>query len=430
MRNMAMSVDARQRAARPAIGPSDRAGPQVLGPRTRPTSPVRRRGYWRYAMTVLPTGTSCARSAPRCSRSPRACRSARCCRRSSPSARRLLDAAYAALGVPGRRTARSPSSSPTAQRRAVAGDRPAAAPARPARRDAARPDPVRLADIRQHPRFGWWPAAHPEMTDFLGMPIVDGDEILGELFLANKDGTRRAGFTDDDEELLAPARRARRDRPGQRPAVRAQPRTVHLEERNRIARELHDAVTQKLFSLRLTAEAAATLVDRDPARAVGRAGHGAPARRRRDRRAAGDRGRAAPGRPGRRRPGSALRKQAELLDRVHEPRGRASPAWRCRGWPATGRRRCTGSPRRRCTTRCGTAGRAGRRHGRRRGPDGSCWRSSDDGAGFDTAAAARRPPARPGLDARTRPRVGGRLTRDSAPGAGHHRAAGGADPMG
>ena len=41
-----------------------------------------------------------------------------------------------------------------------------------------------------------------------------------------------------------------------------------MEERQRIARELHDAVTQKLFSLRLTADAAAALVDRDPRRAV------------------------------------------------------------------------------------------------------------------------------------------------------------------
>jgi signal transduction histidine kinase len=41
-----------------------------------------------------------------------------------------------------------------------------------------------------------------------------------------------------------------------------------MAERNRIARELHDAVTQKLFSLRLTADAVATLLDRDPERAA------------------------------------------------------------------------------------------------------------------------------------------------------------------
>jgi signal transduction histidine kinase len=37
-----------------------------------------------------------------------------------------------------------------------------------------------------------------------------------------------------------------------------------ISERNRLARELHDSVTQTLFSLNLTAAAAAALVERDP----------------------------------------------------------------------------------------------------------------------------------------------------------------------
>src|SRR5690606_18747490 len=41
-----------------------------------------------------------------------------------------------------------------------------------------------------------------------------------------------------------------------------------VAERNRMARELHDAVAQKLFSLRLTARTAAALAERDPARAA------------------------------------------------------------------------------------------------------------------------------------------------------------------
>jgi signal transduction histidine kinase len=40
------------------------------------------------------------------------------------------------------------------------------------------------------------------------------------------------------------------------------------EERNRLARELHDSVTQTIFSLTLTAQAARTLMDQDTARAV------------------------------------------------------------------------------------------------------------------------------------------------------------------
>ncbi|RKE21841.1 GAF domain-containing sensor histidine kinase [Streptomyces sp. TLI_171] len=124
-------------------------------------------------------------------------------------------------------------------------------------------EPTRLTDVRTAPAFGGWPEAHPDMTDFLGMPIMDEDEIAGALFLANKPG----GFTDHDEELLrilvAHAALALGN-------ARLYERSRELTlsgERARIAHDLHDAVSQKLFSLRLTARAAAKLVDRDPARA-------------------------------------------------------------------------------------------------------------------------------------------------------------------
>jgi signal transduction histidine kinase len=132
------------------------------------------------------------------------------------------------------------------------------------------PSPVRSADIRRHPRFEGWPSSHPEMVDFLGMPVVDGDEILGELFLANKlqpAGQEPAAFSADDEELLKLlAAHAAIAIVNARLYERSRELSI-IEERQRIARELHDAVTQKLFSLRLTAEAAAALVRRDPQRA-------------------------------------------------------------------------------------------------------------------------------------------------------------------
>jgi signal transduction histidine kinase len=128
------------------------------------------------------------------------------------------------------------------------------------------PNPVRLADIRQHPQFGWWPDAHPVLTDFLGMPITDGDEILGELFLANK--CEPGGFTAQDQELVRLlAAHAAIALVNARLYERSRELSI-MAERTRIARELHDAVTQKLFSLRLTADATATLLDRDPARAA------------------------------------------------------------------------------------------------------------------------------------------------------------------
>ncbi len=179
------------------------------------------------------------------------------------------------------------------------------------------PNPVRLANIRDHPDFGWWPSAHPELTDFLGMPIMDGEEFVGELFLANS--CEPGGFTAEDEELMRLlAAHAAIAIVNARLYERSRELSI-VEERNRIARELHDAVTQKLFSLRLTADAASALLDRDPARAAAEL-----ATVRRLAAEATDELRAivvgqAPADLRGDGLDIALRKQAELLDRVHEP---------------------------------------------------------------------------------------------------------------
>jgi signal transduction histidine kinase len=131
--------------------------------------------------------------------------------------------------------------------------------------------PLRLADIRADPRFEGWPAAHPELADILGMPIKDGDRVLGFIFAANKTGGG-SGFTERDEEVLALfAAHAAIALTKARLYERARQLSV-LEERARLARDLHDAVSQKLFSIRVKARAASVLASRDPAsRDTGRA---------------------------------------------------------------------------------------------------------------------------------------------------------------
>jgi signal transduction histidine kinase len=127
--------------------------------------------------------------------------------------------------------------------------------------------PERLADVRRDPRFEYWPRAHPVLTDFLGVPITDGDEVLGIVFLANK--RQPGGFTERDQELLTLfATHAAIALTNARLYERNRELTV-IAERSRLARELHDAVAQKLFSLRLTAQAAAALATRDPGRVPG-----------------------------------------------------------------------------------------------------------------------------------------------------------------
>ncbi|GGR90659.1 GAF domain-containing sensor histidine kinase [Streptomyces nojiriensis] len=181
------------------------------------------------------------------------------------SARELLDAEYAALGVPDDHGgfAQFVVDGISAEQWRLIGPLPRQHGILAAMLHEGGPE--RLADVRKDPRFEGWPAAHPEMSDFLGMPVRDGEETLGALFLANKRGPH--GFSDEDQELLSLlAQHAAIALTNAHLYERSRELTI-AEERSRLAHELHDAVSQKLFSLRLTAQAAAALVDRDPARA-------------------------------------------------------------------------------------------------------------------------------------------------------------------
>ncbi|WP_310738937.1 GAF domain-containing sensor histidine kinase [Microbispora sp. H10830] len=182
------------------------------------------------------------------------------------SAARLLDAKYAALGVPdddgafaefvaeGISDEQWEAIGPTPRQHGMLGAM------------LREGTPVRLPDIRRDPRFEWWPKAHPILKDFLGVPITDGDTVLGIIFLSNK--RTPGGFDEADEELLTLfAAHAAIAITNARLYERGRELTV-VEERTRMARELHDAVSQKLFSLRLTARAAAALARTDPERAA------------------------------------------------------------------------------------------------------------------------------------------------------------------
>src|SRR6476660_6121527 len=125
------------------------------------------------------------------------------------------------------------------------------------------PEPFRTRDIHEHPRFrGWWPRGHPDMRSFLGVPIVAPEGVIGAFYLTEREDL--AEFTAEDEELIQLlAAHAAIAITNARLHERSRELSV-LSERNRLALELHDVVSQKLFGLVLNAEAAVTLLDRDP----------------------------------------------------------------------------------------------------------------------------------------------------------------------
>nr|WP_233627520.1 GAF domain-containing protein [Saccharopolyspora sp. HNM0986] len=62
------------------------------------------------------------------------------------------------------------------------------------------PRPLRLADLTEHPSAIGFPAHHPPMRSFLGIPIRVRDEVFGNLYLTEKlDGGE---FSQDDEVVL------------------------------------------------------------------------------------------------------------------------------------------------------------------------------------------------------------------------------------
>jgi signal transduction histidine kinase len=113
--------------------------------------------------------------------------------------------------------------------------------------------PIRVRDIRRHPQFSYYPDDHPVMRDFLGVPIRHRGKVLGNLFLAER---RRDHFTTGDQRLVEMlAAHAGIAISTARLHAEARQLAV-LQERNRLARELHDSISQTLFSVTYEAKAA------------------------------------------------------------------------------------------------------------------------------------------------------------------------------
>jgi signal transduction histidine kinase len=112
------------------------------------------------------------------------------------------------------------------------------------------PRPMRIAILGDHPASTGFPPGHPPMTSFLGAPIRVQDRVYGNLYLTDKVGADE--FASDDEAVIeALALAAGIAVENARLHQRAGEIAVY-EERDRMARDLHDGVIQRLFAIGLS----------------------------------------------------------------------------------------------------------------------------------------------------------------------------------
>jgi signal transduction histidine kinase len=112
------------------------------------------------------------------------------------------------------------------------------------------PEPIRLANLADHPASIGFPENHPPMGSFLGVPVRVRGAVFGNLYLTEK--ANAAEFSDEDEEMImALAAIAGLSIENARLSEKNMSLAVY-QDRDRIARDMHDLVIQRIFATGLT----------------------------------------------------------------------------------------------------------------------------------------------------------------------------------
>lgn len=109
--------------------------------------------------------------------------------------------------------------------------------------------PLRLPHLKSHPASVGWPAEHPDMDAFLGVPIRAGGRTIGSLYMTRSRGGE--SFTEADEAAAAVLSLQAAVSLASALAQGRTSRLSLLEERARIAHDLHDGTIQTLYALGL-----------------------------------------------------------------------------------------------------------------------------------------------------------------------------------
>jgi two-component system, NarL family, sensor histidine kinase DevS len=123
------------------------------------------------------------------------------------------------------------------------------------------PHPRRISRISDHPGSSGFPPNHPSMTSFLGAPVMARGKVFGNVYLTDKRGA--VEFDKVDEEALVVLATQAGVAIENAHLYQDVERLALLEDRERIAKELHDGVIQALFAVGMGLEGT-SMVATDP----------------------------------------------------------------------------------------------------------------------------------------------------------------------
>jgi two-component system, NarL family, sensor histidine kinase DevS len=122
----------------------------------------------------------------------------------------------------------------------------------------ADPEPLRLTDLSAHAGSFGFPAGHPPMKSFLGVPLKVRDEVFGNLYLTDKVGWSE--FTREDQSLVSSLALAASIAIENARLHRRVQTQVVADDRERVARDLHDTVIQTLYGAGLSLQGIASVI--------------------------------------------------------------------------------------------------------------------------------------------------------------------------
>lgn len=121
---------------------------------------------------------------------------------------------------------------------------------------------LRVDDITKDPRSKGFPPEHPPMRTLLAVPVIYNDQVIGSLYLTERNDGQP--FDERDQRILERFASHAAIAVANARLYAAAQRLSQIEERQRIAMDLHDGVLQSIYGVSLLLQSCLARVHEEP----------------------------------------------------------------------------------------------------------------------------------------------------------------------